>query len=306
MTFAPFLSLAMFGLGVLLVIFGQRDPLRRRIAGRISAIAGETPGESRQRWSIRNGLHRWDGVLFGPIMQEAHLVAGTIRSGHVLAFGVGLAIAGGAALWLGGWAWLATVTVVGAVLGRRAVKFVAEHHRRQFLQHFPAYLDRVRKLVEVGNSLNNAMKKAMAFANPKVASYLAPALKRHELGMHLATALDTQAKQLGIREISQLALVAYVISRYGGSLTDSVAHIAQVERDRLQANRELEALTAEVRASAKVFVALPLFIAGAIFAIEPSYVSFFTSDPMGPIIIACCAVSMFVGLTIMRRMSRIE
>jgi tight adherence protein B len=269
-------------------------------------MAGDRTARAPGWWYRRKRLIAWDHLLFGSIKQEVRLLKGSIRLAHVLAFTFALSIAAGATLWLGDWWWFGGVALGGLVLGRRAIRHLAEHHYKQFLDNFPAYLDRVRKLTEVGNSLDNAMRKALNYAHPRVAHCIAPALRRHELGMPLAAALDIQAKQLGLSEISQLALVAYVNIRYGGSLRDSMAHIAQVERDRARANLELNALTAEVRASAKVFVALPMFVAGAIFMIDPSYVSFFIEDPNGPLILAYCGVSALVGLAIMRRMGRID
>ena len=306
MSLLPVLLLAMCGIGVVLVLLGQRDPLKRRIDHRVSAIGGDNPIDAEERSSPWTRFNGWNRILFGTPQQEARLVEGTIGPAHVLAFVSCLLLASAVAFWFGDWRWSAASTVAGLVAGRRAVTFIAKRHCTRFFEHFPAYLDRVRKLVEAGNSLNVAMKKGLAYADPQVIRYIAPALKRHEVGMPLATALDIQAKRLGITEISQLALVAYVIARYGGSLRDSMAHIAEVERNRARANRELEALTAEVRASAKVFVALPLIVAGAIFAIQPSYVRFFVDDPSGPVVLAFCAVSLFIGLAIMRRMSRIE
>lgn len=306
MNLLPLVLWVMCAAGVALVLAGRRDPLRRRINSRIGAIRGETLEGAKIGSNVRTRFHGWDRILFGTIRQEASLVEGTIRPFHALVFVQCLPVVSVIALWFGDWRWAASATVVGLAAGRRTVRFVANRRRKQFLQHFPAYLDRIRKLVEAGNSLDVAMKKALSYADPRVAKYIAPALKRHKLGMPIATALDMQAKKLGLAEISQLALVAYVIARYGGSLSDSMAHIAQVERNRARADREMEALTAEVRASAKVFVALPLFVAGAIFAIHPSYMTFFIDDRSGPLILAYCAISMMVGIAVMRRMSRIE
>lgn len=306
MNLLPLLLWVMCATGVVLVLAGQRDPLRRRINSRISAIRGGTLDDATMGSNLRTRFHGWDRIPFGTIHQEACLVEGTIRPFQALVFSQCLLVVTVIALWFGDWRWAAAAAVVGLVAGRRAIRFVANRNRKQFLQHFPAYLDRIRKLVESGNSLDVAMKKALSYANPRVAQFIAPALKRHKLGMPVATALDMQAKKLGLAEISQLALVAYVIARYGGSLSDSMAHIAQVERNRARADREMEALTAEVRASAKVFVALPLLVAGAIFAIHPSYVTFFFDDRSGPLILAYCAISIMLGIAVMRRMSRIE
>ena len=306
LTFVPILALAMCGLGVFLILFERGRSLDSLIIERLDQVTAFRFRESAEAENLSKRSNRWDHILFGAIKQDAYRIRGTIKPAHVFAFALGLSTVGACAFWFGGWHWLAGAAVIGLILGHRVVKFIAEHHYRQFLEQFPAYLDRVRKLVEAGNSLDNAMNKARSYAKPRVVTYVDPALRRHELGMPLATALDIQAKLLGISEISQLAFVAHVNARYGGSLRESMAHIAQVERDRARANRELLALTAEVRASAKVFVALPLFVAGGIFVVQPSYVSFFVDDPMGPLILAYCVVSILIGLSLMRRMSRID
>lgn len=306
LNFIPILALAMCGLGVFLILFERGRNLDRLIAERLDQVTAFRFRDSAEVENLSKRWNRWDHMLFGPIKQDAYRIGGTIGSAHVFAFGLGLAAVGAGSFWFGGWHSSVASAAVGLILGHRVVKFVAEHHYRQFLEQFPAYLDRVRKLVEAGNSLDNAMHKARSYAKPRVVGYIDPALRRHELGMPLATALDIQAKLLGISEISQLAFVAHVNARYGGSLRESMAHISQVERDRARANRELLALTAEVRASAKVFVALPLFVAGGIFVVQPSYVSFFVDDPLGPMILAYCGVSIVIGLSLMRRMSRIE
>lgn len=306
MTVLPALSLGLCALGIALVLFGQKVPLRRQIADRMSGIGGYRASERRTRWRIRNWMDRWDGMMFGSIKQEIGLVTGTIKLYHIIAFFITLAGINGVAIWIGGPISIGVVTIIGMVLGRGVVKMVAENHRKQFMAHFPAYLERITKLIEVGNSLSNAMKKALNYTQPKVVSYIGPALKRHNMGLDLSAALDMQARNLGIPEISQLAHVSYAVTRYGGNLKEILAHVAQVERDRIRARIELDALTAEVRASAKVFIALPLFVAGLIFAVHPAYVEFFIKDPLGPPIISGCAASIFLGLVIMRRMGNIE
>lgn len=306
LTVLPVLLLITCATGVALVLWGRRAPLTRHINNRIQEIKGESLDDAIAKPRLHGRVRAWDRILFGEIKQEICLVEGTIGSTHVLAFAFVVVIGSCVAYWFGDWMWAAAALVTGLVAGRRAITYVANRHRKQFLDHFPTYLDRIRKLVEAGNSLDVALRKGLAYANPRVVRSIAPALRRHDLGMPVATALDIQAKKLGISEISQLALVAYVISRYGGSLSDSMAHIAQVERDRARANREMEALTAEVRTSAKVFISLPILVGMGILVIHPSYVQFFIEDRTGPAILACCVLSLAIGLAIMRRMSRID
>ena len=151
-----------------------------------------------------------------------------------------------------------------------------------------------------------AVEKALEFANPRIVMYVRPALHRQKLGVPLSLALDIQGTRLGLPELLLLAFVAQVNTRYGGNLGDAMKHIAQIERNRLRSFREFEALTAEVVASARMLVALPVVVAAAIFVVNSTYIEFFVEDPSGPTILAVCFGFMFAGIWTMRQLSKID
>ena len=78
MTLLPVLLLASCGLGVFLILAGQRDPLKRRINDRLDAIRDDSLDDPAEMPHLGTHLSGWDGVLFGTIQQEARLVEGTI------------------------------------------------------------------------------------------------------------------------------------------------------------------------------------------------------------------------------------
>jgi len=193
-----------------------------------------------------------------------------------------------------------------AYLARQAIGYLARRRRNEFSANYPAFGDRIQRLAVIGNSLGVAIEKALEFANPCIVAFMRPVVIRHKMGMPLASALRTQAIHLGLAEIAFLEFVAQVNSRFGGNLSDTMTHIAQIERNRLRAFHEFEALTAEVVASARMLTALPLVVAVAIFAINSDYIRFFLEDPSGSTILLICGGFMAGGYWTMRHMSRID
>jgi tight adherence protein B len=70
-------------------------------------------------------------------------------------------------------------------------------------------------------------------------------------------------------------------------------------------DRKLQALTAESRGAARILSILPLFVIGLQAFLNPKQLQFLIADPVGRTVIGYCLISMFIGLMVIRRMSRL-
>jgi len=306
MDLSAILSFCLFVCGIGLLVSGRNAGLEKRIAARIDVIVGHGPNSAFEVEKLGPHFDRFEWIPARNLRRDLRLISGTVPTILSAAFLAIAASAAGTAFWYGGASYSTGVCLLFLLLARRIVKAMAEHQYSQFLAGYPSLLDRIRKLVEAGNSLPSALEKALSYAQARDVRFIGPAVKRAELGVPLATALATQAQRLGILEISLLAFVAQVNTRFGGNLRDSVMHIAEVERGRARVNHELRALTAEINASAKVFSALPVIVASGIFLFHPAYVEYFVEDQIGIAILAFCVLSILIGMSAMRRLGRIE
>lgn len=170
----------------------------------------------------------------------------------------------------------------------------------------PLYLDAVRQLQAVGNSLSQALERALADAPDIVRSYFGTTARRLEMGAPVAETMQHLADRLRIPEVSMLAAAIRTNLRFGGSLGTALTNLAAILRERVRIRRELAAATSESRVSARVLIAMPLLAMILLVAMNPAYIDFFVGDARGQKLSAAAIALELVGILVVRRMMRLE
>ncbi|PZQ51959.1 MAG: pilus assembly protein TadB [Novosphingobium pentaromativorans] len=170
----------------------------------------------------------------------------------------------------------------------------------------PLYLDGVRQLQAVGNSLSQALSRALADASPVVRSFFDTAARRLEMGAPVAETMQQLADRLQVPEVSMIAAAIRTNLRYGGSIGAVFTNLAQILRERLRIRRELVAATSEARVSSRVLIAMPLLAMVGLVLMNPAYLDFFVKDPRGQSLSMMAIGLEAIGILIIRRMLRLE
>jgi tight adherence protein B len=185
------------------------------------------------------------------------------------------------------------------------VRMIANRRTNALIDALPFYIDGVRQLMSVGNSLPQALMRAMTNAAEPVQTVLGPAARRIELGAPIGESLQQLADRLAIAELSMLAAAVRTNLRFGGSMATILANLSQIMRERIRINRELSSATAEVKISTQMLIAIPLCLIALLFTISPIYRIFFFNDPRGHHMAIVAAVLQVIGMVIMTRMKRL-
>jgi len=170
----------------------------------------------------------------------------------------------------------------------------------------PLYLDTVRQLQAVGNSLSQALERALADAPDALQSYFAPAARRLAMGAPVGETMQQMADRLQVPEVSMLAAAIRTNLRYGGSISGVFHNLAHILRERIRIRRELVAATSEAKVSSRVLIAMPLLAMVLLVAMNPAYLDFFLSDPRGQNLSIGAGVLEGCGIMVIRRMLRLE
>jgi tight adherence protein B len=91
----------------------------------------------------------------------------------------------------------------------------------------------------------------------------------------------------------------------GSRLSPMLGSLRQTLKDRRAVDRKLQALTSESRSAARILTILPFFVIGLQAFLNPRQISFLFSDPTGRSVLAICAICMWLGVMIIRRMSKL-
>lgn len=200
----------------------------------------------------------------------------------------------------------ALVLVVGLPLA--ALSWLQGRARKRIdalTEALPLYLDGVRQLQAVGNSLSQALARALADAPDAVRSYFAPVGRRLAMGAPVAETLQQLADRLQVPEVSMIAAAIRTNLRYGGSIATVFSNLANILRERVRIRRELQAATSEAKVSARVLIAMPLLAMTLLVAMNRAYIEFFFDDPRGRTMALVAIVLEVLGIAIIRRMLRL-
>lgn len=168
----------------------------------------------------------------------------------------------------------------------------------------PLYLDAVRQLQAVGNSLSQALERALADAPETVKGYFGPVARRLAMGAPVAETMQLLADRLQIPEVSMIAAAIRTNLRYGGSIGTVFSNLAGILRERLRIRRELTAATSEAKVSARVLIAMPLVSMALLVMMNPAYISFFFDDHRGRTLAIAAIVLEGMGILVIRRLMR--
>ncbi len=295
---AAYLILALLILGgVLFALLGERARSLAAIDRRLAGLT--TPGSAPVRSSVAISVPE----RIAPLLAQAQLEI-TVQTVRLLALvGLGLVFL---VLVLAGPAF-----ALGVLLGlpMAALSWLRGRARKRvdaLTEALPLYLDGVRQLQAVGNSLSQALARALADASPVVRSFFDTAARRLEMGAPVAETMQQLADRIQVPEVSMIAAAIRTNLRYGGSIGAVFTNLAHILRERLRIRRELVAATSEAKVSSRVLIAMPLLAMIGLVLMNPAYLDFFISDSRGRSLSFMAIGLEVAGILIIRRMLRLE
>jgi tight adherence protein B len=191
------------------------------------------------------------------------------------------------------------------VLGAAApVGFVYRKARKRlsaFDEQLPDLLMAVAASLKAGHSFKQGIQTLVEEAQDPARKEFQRVLAEASLGRPIEAALSDMAERLGSKNFSFIVTAVSIQNQVGGSLAGLFDMVADTVRQRQQFSRKIRALTAMGRASAYVLIALPIFLAMLLTAINHKYMAplFFTSA--GHTLIIVGLVSMCIGSVILRK-----
>jgi tight adherence protein B len=296
---APLLLLAaalLLALGAwLLWQAGSRGEQRSVLRSRLEFMGGRPARELERRSGKRRGLARFlfvssrmyrAGLTLSSQAQSV-LIAAPLAVFPLIAMALGLP---GAVVSLALYLALLYLLLVWKI-GRFGNALV---------EQLPGFLDSVSRSLAVGNTMTVAIHLAIEKSPDPVKRVFDQVLRRHEMGASIEDALEQVARSYQIRELSMLASVVSVNSRFGGKVEPVLNNISNAIREAQRARRELFALTAETRFSAWLLSAMPLGVGLMMLMSNPAYLRGMWQDETGHLLLlgafgleACGALLLF-------------
>jgi tight adherence protein B len=197
------------------------------------------------------------------------------------------------------------LAVIGYVLPSLYLRNRRGHRLRQFDAALPRAMELIANSMKAGQSVAQSLSSVTDNAEPPVSDEFALARREIELGASIESALNNMVKRIGSNDLRLMVMVITIQRSIGGDLPAILITLADTMRQREEMRAEINAATAQSRATALIITLLPIIAAVALYFIVRDYFRPMLVNPLGWFMLGLAALLLFIGNLIIRRLTAI-
>ena len=194
----------------------------------------------------------------------------------------------------------AVIPLVWIVLSRAFFGFFDRRLREQLLAQFPDALAMIVRSVRVGIPVQEAIRTVARELPYPTGPEFARLVDQVSVGVSMDDAMTEMARRAGLPEYRFFATALSLQNQTGGALSETLENLADVIRKRAALKAKGHAMASEGKATAGILAALPFVLGLLLWALNPAYIGLLFNDPTGHELLGIAAVSLSVGLFVIR------
>lgn len=179
------------------------------------------------------------------------------------------------------------------------------HRLRQFDAQLPQAMGLIANSMKAGQSVAQSLTSVTDNAGPPVSDEFTLARREIELGASVESALNNMVKRIGSNDLRLMVMVITIQRSIGGDLPAILVTLADTMRQREEMRAEINAATAQSRATALIITLLPIAAALLLYFLVSDYFRPMLVNPLGWFMLAIAGFLLFAGNVIIRRLTTI-
>jgi tight adherence protein B len=312
-----FIAVVLLLEGLYLTWHAYKGPEAKRIERRLRAMSAGSTGDAeasilKQRMlSSSPPLHRV--LLAIPRVHELDRLLLQSGLNWSVSFFVGLTLLAAAAGFVAGslvpllhWIFVALIAFGAALLPLLYVWRKRTARMLKIVEQLPDALDLMSRALKAGHAFPSALQMVGEEAQNPIAGEFRIVHDEINFGVSVPNALTNLATRVPGSDMRHFVIAVLIQRETGGNLTELLANISALIRERLKLLLKVRVLSAEGRMSAWVLGLLPFGLAGVINLINPGFMAVLWTDPMGLSMVYGALVLMAIGALWMRKIIRIR
>ena len=187
--------------------------------------------------------------------------------------------------------------VVGRAIKKRVAKFTTR---------FPDAIDLLVRGLRSGLPVTETFQIVSQELPGPVGEEFKGVIERIRIGNTMEAALQETAVMLGTPEFQFFCITIQIQRETGGNLAETLSNLSEVLRKRAQMKLKIRAMSSEAKASAYIVGALPFFVFGVVWSMNPTYLAGFFYEQRLIITGLGGLIWMSIGAGIMAKMISFE
>lgn len=194
----------------------------------------------------------------------------------------------------------------GYVLPNMYLSQRRKRYQRAYLDELPNAVEAIVRGVKAGLPLNDSIRLVAKEVKEPVKSEFLRVLDQQSIGKTMTEAVDVLFDRVPLAEVNFFVVVIAVQQQAGGNLSEALANLAKVLRNRKKLKGKIKAMSSEAKASAMIIGGLPLFVIAAITVVSPGYLTPLWTTSAGLIAVGIAVGMLLAGTFVMYRMVQFE
>jgi len=180
--------------------------------------------------------------------------------------------------------------------------FLKKRRETKFLYNFPDAVDVIVRGVKAGLPLGDCLRIIANEAQEPVRSEFKVIVEEQTVGIPMGEACAKLFERMPLAEANFFGIVISIQQKAGGNLSEALANLSRVLRDRKKMKAKIQAMSMEAKASASIIACLPFAVMILVYITSPQYIELLWTEPMGRMMLLGCATWMSIGIMVMRKM----
>jgi tight adherence protein B len=190
----------------------------------------------------------------------------------------------------------------GLGLPRWLLAYLKKRREARFIEELPNAIDVIVRGVKAGLPIGDCIRIIANETQEPVRSEFRSIMEAATVGMSLPDACGKLYDRIPLAETNFFSIVITIQQKAGGSLSEALANLSRVLRERKKMRQKIKAMSMEAKASAVIIAALPVAVMLLVYLTSPAYIELLWTHAMGRTMLVGCAVWMTCGVLVMRRM----
>jgi tight adherence protein B len=176
----------------------------------------------------------------------------------------------------------------------------------KFERQLPDALDLITRALRSGHAFPSALQMVGEEMPDPVAGEFRIVHDEVNFGVSLQQALTNLSERIPLTDLRYFIVSVLIQRDSGGNLTEVLGNLSRLIRERLKLMGKIKVLSSEGRLSAWILGLMPFALAGAMYLVNPEFMSPLWKDPIGISIIQYLLTMMAIGALVLMKIIKIR
>lgn len=195
---------------------------------------------------------------------------------------------------------------IGILLPVFHLRLLAQRRMAMFAGDLPGALDLIVRGIRAGLPLIECLKLTASEWREPLRSEFFQVINDMGVGLNIKDAIARFSERVPLQEARLFAIVIAIQSQSGGNLSEVLANLANLLRERSKLEAKIRAMTSEARTSAWIIGSIPILLIGAVSLLSPGFLDPLFDTSKGHLVLAASGWWMATGIVVMKSMMRID